>query len=115
MNHWSSTHLDTQGDSGKPYTRLNIALNDRIKQADDTYTDGPVTYYLATVFGSRAENAAASFTKGDTVIIAGNLRVEGFTRTDDTPGRSNDITTDMVGASIRYGTITTERVTRPTD
>jgi single-stranded DNA-binding protein len=72
-------------DSGKPYTRLNVAVSDRIKQADDdTYTDGPVTLYRVAVFGSRAENAAASFTKGDTVIVAGDLRVEGFTRTDGT-------------------------------
>lgn len=98
-------------ESGKPYTRLSIAVNDRIK-TDDGYTDGPATFYRVTVFGSRAENAAASFTKGDTVIAAGNLRVEGFTRTDGTTGRSNEITADLVGASVLYGAVTTERATR---
>lgn len=101
-------------DSGKPYTRLNVAVSDRIK-TDDGYTDGPVTFYRVTVFGSRAENAAASLTKGDTVIVAGDLRVEGFTRTDGTPGRANEITADVLGASLRYGTVTTQRATRTTD
>ncbi len=45
-------------------------MNDRI-ETDDGYTDSPVTFYRVTVFGSRAENAAASFTKGDIVVAAG--------------------------------------------
>lgn len=101
-------------DSGKPYTRLNVAVNDRIK-TDDGYTDGPATFYRVSVFGSRAENAAASFTKGDTVIVAGTLRVGGFTRTDGTPGRSHEITADVLGASVLYGTVTTQRSTRTTE
>ena len=68
--------------SGKPYIKLNVAVNDRVKAEDGSWTDGPATFYRVTAFGSRAENAAASFTKGDTVIAAGNLTVAGFTRAD---------------------------------
>lgn len=41
--------------------------------------------------------------------MAGDLRVEGFARTNGTAGRSHEITADFLGASIRYGTVTTER------
>ncbi len=70
--------------------------------------------YRVTVLGSRTENAAASFTKGDTVIVTGDPRVEGFTRTDGTLGRSHEITADVLGLD-RYSTVTTERTTRTTE
>lgn len=60
------------------------------------------------------ENAAASFGKGDSVIAAYDLRVDDLNRTGGTLGRSNEITADVLGASVRYGSVTTERSTRIT-
>ena len=57
-------------DSGKAWTHVEVAVTDSIK-TDDGYVDGPTNYYRVSVFGSRAENAANSLTKGSRVVFAG--------------------------------------------
>lgn len=98
--------------SGKPYTKLNVAVNDRVKAEDGSWTDGPATFYRVTAFGSRAENAAASFTEADTVTAAGNLTVAGFTRADGSDGRANEIIAEVLGGSVLYGTVTSEKANK---
>jgi hypothetical protein len=48
-------------DSGKAYTHLDVAVTDRIKNANGEWIDGPPTYYRVTVFGHTAENALNSW------------------------------------------------------
>ena len=58
-----------------------------------------------TVFGALAENAMNSLNKGDAVVAAGQLTVEGFVRQDGTHGISQEITADHLGASLRFGSV----------
>lgn len=99
-------------ESGKAYARLNVAVNNRAKQQDGTWTDGPTSFYRVTTFGARAENAGNSFHKGDTVLVAGNLTVQGFTRADGTTGLSHEITAEQLGASVLYGTVAISKTTK---
>jgi len=98
-------------ESGKPWARLNVAVNNRVKQQDGTWTDGPTSFYRVTAFGSLAENAMNSLHKGDTVVVSGDLTVEGFVRQDGTNGVSQEITADHLGASLRFGTVTITKTT----
>ncbi len=50
--------------------------------------------------------ASNSLHKGDSVVVAGDLTVEGFVRQDGTNGVSQEITADHLGASLRFGTVT---------
>lgn len=92
-------------ESGKPWARLNVAVNNRVKSQDGSWTDGPTSFYRVTAFGSLAENAMDSLHKGDTVVVSGDLTVEGFVRQDGTNGVSQEITADHLGASLRFGTV----------
>jgi single-strand DNA-binding protein len=92
-------------DSGKAYTHLDVAVTDRIKNANGEWIDGPPTYYRVTVFGHTAENALNSLTKGNTIIATGELTVRNYTRTDGTPGIAHDIIADHLGAALTYTTI----------
>ena len=107
---------DPQGgqakESGKPWARLDIAVSDRTRDEQGNWTDGPTSYYQVTAFGQRAEHARESFAKGDTVIAAGQLTVEAFTRQDGTSGEANRIVADVLGASVVYGKVTTSRTTK---
>lgn len=47
-----------------------------------------------------------SLHKGDSVVVSGDLIVEGFVRQDGTNGISQEITADHLGASLRFGTVT---------
>ena len=70
------------------------------------------SYLQVVVFGSRAEHSAESLHKGDTVIAAGQLTVEAFTRQDGTSGQANRVVADVLGASLLYGEVTTSRASR---
>jgi single-stranded DNA-binding protein len=50
-------------ESGKQWARLNVAVNNRVKSQDGSWTDGPTSFYRVTAFGSLAENAMNSSTR----------------------------------------------------
>ncbi len=91
---------------------LNVALNNRAKQQDGTWTDGPTSFYRVTTFGARAKNAGNSFHQGEAVLVAGNLTVQGFTRADGTNGLTHEITAEHLGASVLYGTVAISKTTK---
>ncbi len=93
-------------DTGKAYTHLDVAVTDRARNTQGDWVDGPVTYYRVTAFGKTAENATNSLTKGDTVIVTGQLTVRSYTRTDGTPGVAQEIIADHLGAALTYTTVT---------
>ncbi len=91
-------------ESGKAWTHVEVAVTDSIK-TDDGYVDGPTNYYRVSVFGSRAENAANSLTKGSRVVFAGSLTTRSFVRDDGQRGISNEVTADLLGASLTYNQV----------
>ena len=94
-------------DSGKAWAHVEVAVTDRAKSDNGDYVDGPTTYYRVSVFGSRAENAMESLTeKGARVVFAGSLTARSYTRDDGQRGISNDVTADLLGASLTYNTVT---------
>lgn len=61
---------------GKPMTRLSVAWSERQRDRNGEYFDGPTVWVSATVFGRQAEHACGTFSKGDRVIITGDLKPE---------------------------------------
>ena len=98
-------------ESGKPWARLQVAVNNRVRTAEG-WADGPASFYRVTVFGALAENAMNSLHKGDSVVAAGQLTVEGFVRQDGTNGISQEITADHLGASLRFGHVAITKTSR---
>lgn len=93
-------------DSGKPWAKLNVAVNNRTRNRDGEWADGPTSFYRVTVFGNLAQNALNSLHKADTVVVTGSMTVEGFTRADGSHGISHEVTADTLAASLRLGTVT---------
>ena len=93
-------------DTGKAYAHLDIAVTDRTRSNQGDWVDGPPTYYRVTVFGRTAENALNSLTKGNTVLVTGDLIVRSYTRTDGPPGVAQEIIADHLGAALTYTTVT---------
>ena len=94
-----------ESQNGTKYAKFTVAVTDR-KQVDGKWVDGDTQYHRTTVFGRTAENVRASLTKGDTVIVNGNLEFRHWT--DQAAGRPQ-AATDSIGPSLRY---TAAEVTR---
>ena len=92
-------------ENGKAYCHLDVAVNDRVKNTNGQWIDGPATYYRVTVFGTTAENATNSLVKGNTVLITGELTVRTYIRTDGTSAIASEIVADHLGAALTHTTI----------
>ena len=58
---------------GMAVLSFQVAVNDRVKQQDGTWTDRP-NWVSCTMFGTRAEKLAQYLHKGSKVVIEGKLR-----------------------------------------
>ena len=60
--------------TGKPYTNLTVAANDRYKDAQTgEWKDGDTTFLRGTIWGPLAE-AVIGLSKGQKVIVVGRLK-----------------------------------------
>lgn len=75
----------------------------RYDRKTQTWIDGETTWFTVNLFHGIAENAAASFQKGDRVIATGRLRVRQWEQ-DQRSGTSVEIEADAIGHDVRWGT-----------
>jgi len=61
------------------------------------------------VFNDQARHVIDSLRKGDSVLVAGDLRFGTYTDKDDNVRESRDIVADTIGASLRFATVEIER------
>jgi len=98
-----------EGDRG-PYTYARIIVTDRIRQDDDTYTDGPAIGYDVAVSGSQAENLAALAEASGNVRItfSGRYRVTEYEGEQGTRIQHR-VQADDVAVSLRGQRVVVER------
>lgn len=60
------------------------------------------TWHNIVVFGKLAENTANTISKGTTVIVAGRMEQDEYTKKDGTKGKSINVIADEVGVSLRW-------------
>ncbi len=84
-----SSHIEIEGnlpedpalaysEAGTPWTRFKVIVNDRIKQQDDTYANGPAVTYWVKAFRNLAENVANSLAKRDPILVTGELTISEY-------------------------------------
>lgn len=86
-------------------------INLRLSVFSKKVNDGPNERFFIdlTLWGDLAENAAASFVRGDAVVFTGVLQEDTFTKRDGEERKSLKIIGDTVGPSLRYATAKTEK------
>ena len=57
---------------------FNLATSERKRGADDTWSDGPTSWFRVSAWNDLARNAHASFHKGQLVIVRGVLTIREF-------------------------------------
>ncbi len=99
--------------AGVPFTAFRVAStvrrqNPQTKQFEDAATN----FVNVTAFRALGANIANSMSKGDPVVVYGRMRVNQFTRQDNTPGTSVEIDAYSVGHDLSYGTSEYTKVSR---
>lgn len=99
---------------GVPVCSFGLALNKRIK-TDQGWEDGDPSFVSVTAWRTLGENAAASFVKGQRVIVTGEIKTRTY-ETDDGEKRSAfDVQAHDLGGSVRWATSETTRNDRTDD
>jgi len=98
--------------TGKAVTKLRVAVQSRRPKTDGTgWENGPATFHNVTVWGTPAEYAAESLTRGDRVVVIGRLEQRSY-HTDAGESRTTwDVTADEIGP-LRYATARPVKATR---
>ena len=98
-------------DSGNEYARFTIAVNDRrLNETTNRWEDAGTVFHRVVVFNQQSRNVATSLRKGDSVIVAGDLRFGNYTDKDTGNTReTRDIVADNIGASLKFATVSVDR------
>lgn len=101
-----------QGERG-PYTYAHVLVSDRIRQDDDTYTDGPTVAYDVSVSGSQATNLVEAAERSGNIRITftGSYRVTEYKGEQGTR-LQHEVRADDVAVSLRGQAVTVERSAR---
>ena len=90
--------------SGTPIASSGLAINNRRKQPDGSYEDDTPHFFDLQIFGSLAENAAETLTKGTRVVVTGRLDYQQW---DDKEGNHRSrvlVLADAIGPDLRWAT-----------
>lgn len=109
-----TNHITIHGNIGQP-PELKYT-NSQLEVAEFTVADNygkdekkKTTWHNIVVFGKLAANIAATFNKGDSVVVMGRLEQEEFTKKDGTKGKSTRVVADEVGYSLRWKSVVADQ------
>lgn len=99
------------GESGNEYARFTVAVNDRrLNQATGLWEDAGTVFHRVVVFNQQSRHVADSLRKGDSVLVAGDLRFGTYVDKETGQTReTRDIVADNVGASLKFADVTVDR------
>ncbi|WP_234551491.1 single-stranded DNA-binding protein [Rhodococcus qingshengii] len=99
---------------GKAVVNLDLAFNKRIKdRATQEWKDGPTLFVKGTAWEQFAENIAESLSKGDEVIVSGELDTDTYDKRDGTgQGFSVTLAIYAIGPNLKNATAKATRTAK---
>ncbi len=82
--------------NGTPVTSFSLANTSR-KQKMGEWVNGDTTWFRVFVWGDESVGTAATFRKGDKVIVTGRFKVSSYTSKDGEEKQTLEINADSVG------------------
>jgi single-strand DNA-binding protein len=98
--------------SGQAALRLSIAVNRRWQNRQTQEWEERVSYFEVVGYGSMAENAANSLTKGARVIVSGRLEQRSWETENGDKRSIVEINADEIGPSLKWATAVVTRTPR---
>jgi single-strand DNA-binding protein len=102
--------------TGKPVASLTVACTPRRQDPSGAWIDGATVFWNCQAWGSLAEHAADSLTKGARVLVMGRVKANVWTPTDGPNAgieqKRLEVLVDELGPSLRFVTTKTIKTGR---
>jgi single-strand DNA-binding protein len=99
----------TQG--GAAVCNFRVAVTPRVKQGD-RWTDGETSYFRITAWRDLAAHIGDSLTKGDRVIVQGQLRTRSWETPEGERRSVVEVKAEEAGPSLKWATATPQRTSK---
>jgi single-strand DNA-binding protein len=97
--------------SGQAVCNFRLAVTPRVRDGD-TWRDGDTSFFRITAWRQLAEHVGDSLSKGDRVIVQGQLRSRAWETPEGDKRSMVEVTAEEVGPSLRWATAKPERATK---
>ena len=94
---------------GKAVANFTVAVSKRVKDGQE-WKDGPSTFWRVSLWDSAAENMADSLTKGQRVIVVGDVSQRSYETNAGESRTVFEVTATEVGPSLRWAICKPEKV-----
>jgi len=99
--------------SGLAVANFRMAVSDRYRdQASGEWKDTDPSWYSVIVWREQAENVCQSLTRGNRVIVTGDMRQRSYENKEGDTVYVWELTADSVGPSLEYATAEISKVER---
>ena len=97
--------------SGQAVCNFRLAVTPRVRDGD-SWRDGDTSFFRITAWRQLAEHVGDSLSKGDRVIVQGQLRSRAWETPEGDKRQVVEVTADEVGPSLRWATAKPERASK---
>jgi single-strand DNA-binding protein len=85
---------------------FTLATSERRRGADDTWSDGPTSWFRVTAWNDLARHGHASLHRGQQVIVRGVLTIREFQVETGGKSKTAELRATALGHDLRWGTTT---------
>jgi len=97
--------------NGAAVCNFRLAVTARIKDGD-SWRDGDTSYFRITAWRQLATHIGDSLSKGDRVIVAGQLRMRAWETPEGDKRQVVEVTAEEAGPSLKWATAKPERASK---
>jgi single-strand DNA-binding protein len=97
--------------NGAAVANFRVAVTARVRDGN-AWRDGDTSFYRITAWRDLATNLTDSLSKGDRVLVVGQLRMRSWETPEGEQRSLVEVTAEEVGPSLRWATAKPERATR---
>lgn len=88
--------------AGKAVASTTIAVNERKRNDDGTYSDGEASFHNVIAFGQMAEMMAETLAKGDLVVATGEYKQRKYKTKEGEDRTVHETILDDIGKSLKW-------------
>jgi single-strand DNA-binding protein len=97
--------------NGAAVANVRVAVTARVRDGE-TWRDGDTSFYRVTAWRDLATNLTDSLSKGDRVVIVGQLRMRSWETPEGEQRSVVEVTAEEIAPSLRWATAKPERAAR---
>lgn len=87
--------------NGRTLARFRMVVPERrFDRATDRYIDRDPSYFTVIAWGHIAENVLAGISRGDSIVVAGQLRVREWRTADGVARTTTEVTANSIGIDL---------------